>query len=173
MAHRRGRFVRPAPKTKIWIGAGVGDTTIVASTVQLISSLSAAALLLRPFTVLRSRILLFYGSDQVGVSERPIGSFGQLVVTRAASTLGVTALPDPSAISGDPDQDWFIWQANIVDFRFVSGVGFESAAGIQYVIDSKAMRKVGPNDDIVAVHSQENAVGAVLSTNGRMLIQLH
>ena len=67
MARRvaRARFVRPAPRTKMWIGAGVGITTALGSTTQLISLLSAGALLLRPFTILRTHQEVFWFSAPV------------------------------------------------------------------------------------------------------------
>ena len=61
----------------------------------------------------------------------------------------------------------------IASFIFLSSVGFEGNIQTQYVIDSKAMRKVGSDDDLALVAAQETASGAVLVTNGRQLIQLH
>ena len=167
------RFVRPAPRTKIWIGSGVGESAVAGSTKVLISTFSAGALALRPFTILRTRMLISYRSDQDGADERPFGSYGEMVVTETAAGIGVTAVPNPSGIDGDPDADWYIWQAMMNTVEFQSGVGVERNGDSQYVIDSKAMRKVGPDDDVVAVFDQQNAVGAILNTNGRQLIQLH
>ena len=163
---------RPAAKTKIWIGGGVGSDTIVGGAVQLISSFTAAALLLRPFTILRTRLLVTFQSDQTATSETPFGSFGHIVVSDAVSAIGVTAIPDPSAISGDPDADWHVWQACHHGMKSLTSVGITWGGISQYVVDSKAMRKVGPNEDLVMVFSSEN-VGADLNTNGRILVQLH
>ncbi len=85
MARRtRGRFIRPAPRTKIWIGAGVGATSVGSLATVLISSLSAGALALRPFTVLRTHLLIGIHSDQSVSVEDMVGSFGHIVVTEAA-----------------------------------------------------------------------------------------
>ena len=175
MARRtsRVRFTRPAPKTKIWIGAGVGDVTIVASANAIVSSLSAGALLLRPFTILRTRMLINYESDQAAVSERGFGSLGRIVVSSQAVAAGATAIPDPGTISGDPDADWFVHQPCMFSFLFLDSSGFTDMGSLPYVIDSKAMRKVGPNQDVVTMFSEEGAKGAVLTTQGRMLVQLH
>ena len=173
MARRRSRFVRSAKSTKIWIGAGVGFSAPVASATLLVASLSAAALLLRPFTILRTRMFLHYSSDQQAVGEEPFGSYGQIVVSEQAVAIGVTAIPNPSGVSGDPEADWFVWQAVSSRIKFASAVGFEESVGVQYVIDSKAMRKVDSNQDVVTIFDQESAFGASLTTNGRMLIQLH
>ena len=173
MARRtRGRFVRPSPKTKIWIGAGVGQTTIAGSTVVLVSTLSAGALLLRPFTVLRTRMNIGYFSDQNAATETPFGDFGIMVVTENAVAIGITAIPSPGSTGGDPDADWYVHQAVMSRLQFGSSVGFVEAAE-QYEVDSKAMRKVGPNEDLALVFTQESTVGAVIVTHGRMLVQLH
>ena len=175
MARRtaRARFVRPAPKTKMWIGAGVGSTTIVASSVQLISLLSAGALALRPFTVLRTRMLITYRSDQLAADEVTFGSYGRIVVSDQASAAGAASIPDPGTIAGDPDADWFVHQPVFQAFDAASATGLTWGLSQQYVIDSKAMRKVGPNEDEVAMFSEEGGFGGVLVTQGRSLIQLH
>ena len=171
--HARGSFIRPAPRTKMWIGWGVGQTTVIGNADQVVSTLSAGVLLLRPFTILRTRAVVTWESDQTAATERPLASLGEIVVTETAAALGTTALPDPSGITGDADADWYIWQALMAPFVFASAIGFQSGAGIQYIIDSKAMRKVGPQDDSVTIVSEDNNSGAFLTTNGRQLIQLH
>ena len=154
----------------MWIGSGIGPLTIVASTKTVVSTLSAGALLLRPFTILRTRQLIQYRSDQSVVSERPSGAYGRIVVTDNATAIGITAIPDPTT---EPDAAWFVWQGMHNSFRFGSNVGFDGQDGNQYVVDSKAMRKLGNNDDLAAVVAQDAAVGATITIRGRMLIQLH
>ncbi len=174
MARRRSpaRFVRPAPRTKIWIGAGVGDVTIVASAVSIVSSLSAGALLLRPFTVLRTRQLIAYESDQIALSERTFGSYGSTIVSDQALAAGAASIPDPGTIAGDPEADWFVHQA-VWNSVARSASGMDASAGNVFVVDSKAMRKVGSNDDLVSMFSEESGRGGILTTQGRRLIQLH
>ena len=173
MARRHTRFVRPAPRTKIWIGAGLGKTTIVATSKTLLGSLNAAALALRPFTVLRTRLLLGIETDQVSADEVGFGAYGEIVVTSDASAIGATAIPDPGRIAGDADAPWYVHQPMAYSFQTLSGAGFDPLMMIQYVVDSKAMRKVGPNDDLVSIYSEEGSVGAVITVLGRQLIQLH
>ncbi len=173
MARRsRSRFVRPNPRTKMWIGAGVGQDTIVSATKTLISTLSAGALLLRPFTILRTRQLIFYSSDQITAIEGPFGSYGKIVVTDTAAAIGVTAVPNPDTTAGDPDADWFVHESFASRFTFASAVGIMDI-GYVTTVDSKAMRKVGPDDNVVSMFTQIPTVGALLITQGRMLIQLH
>ncbi len=169
----RGRFVRPSPKTKIWIGSGVGPTAVGAAAVILVSTLSAGALALRPFTILRTRQLITWETDQESADEQPMGAYGKIVVTSDAASIGATAIPDPDTISGNPDADWFVHQSLYESFETLSGAGFQSGMATQYVVDSHSMRKVGPNDDIASIVSEAGAFGAVLTTQGRMLIQLH
>ena len=170
---RSRSFVRPAPRTKIWLGAGIGETTLAAGATSLIGVLNATGLALRPFTILRTRLLISYMSDQDSVSERPFGSYGEIVVTDAATAVGVTAVPNPSSITGDPDADWYVYQPVRTIVANASSVGFDLGGDQQYTIDSKAMRKVGPNDDIAIVVDEESAVGSRIVVLGRQLVQLH
>ncbi len=136
--------------------------------------MSAGALLLRPFTVLRTRMDLLYLSDQEIADESPFGAYARLVVTDTAAALGITAIPNPSGVTGDPEAAWYVWQAMSMQFSVDSvGGSFDGAVGWHYTIDSKSMRKVGPDDNIVSVFTQENAFGSRLITQGRTLIQLH
>ncbi len=174
MARRTTRtFHRPAPKTKMWIGAGVGVTTTGVAGTTLVATLSAGALLLRSFTILRSRIELAVFNDQTAASETSFGTYGQIVVTEAAAAAGIGSIPNPSGVSGDPEADWYIWQAISARFINLTSVGFAQDVLHRYVIDSKAMRKVGPDDQVVSVLDNELATGISIVTNGRQLVQLH
>ena len=170
---RGARFVRPAPRTKMWIGAGVGETSLAGSTKVFVGSYSAGALALRPFTILRTHLECIYGSDQLVATENPFGTLGIIVVTDTAAAVGVTAIPDPGGTGGDPDADWFVYQPMAMRFAFLSSVGFNGDDWAHYAIDSKAMRKVGIDDDAVTMFSQESTVGGTVLTTGRQLIQLH
>ncbi len=158
----------------MWIGWGVGNNTVVASTVKLISTYGAAVLALRPFTIMRTRGIIAIRSDQEVADEYPFGSYGSLVVTETAAALGITALPDPDSFigAGDPEQDWYIHQVCQCSFRFGSGVGFQEDSVSEYLIDSRAMRKVGPDDDVVDLFSP-TTLGCQVFSGGRQLIQLH
>ena len=158
----------------MWIGSGIGSSAPAGSATTLVASLSAGALLLRPFTILRSRMLVSWINDQSATSQTTFGVFAKLVVTDQAVAAGASAIPNPSGIDGNPDSDWFVWQAMIDDFIFKSASGFQSRVGqAHYVIDSKAMRKVGPNEDVVTMVDVQGVDGLLLITHGRTLIQLH
>ena len=174
MARRHtSRFVRPAPRTKMWIGAGVGLSSGTGNDKVQISTLSGGALLLRPFTILRTRMELWFASDQAAVGESPQGDYGRIVVTDTAAALGVTAIPDPSSTDGNPEADWFVHQAVSCQIIVSTVVGFVSPGAVRYTIDSKAMRKVGPDDDEVGMFAETGNFGWTLITRGRQLIQLH
>ena len=159
------RFIRPAPRTKVWVGISLGDDTIPAATVQLLGSLNAAALALRPFTILRTHIDLLYSSDQDAAVERLRGSFARGIFSEQAVTAGIASLPDPAS---EFDESWFVYQS----VSYLSDT-LGGDVGQHYAIDSKAMRKVGPNDNVATIFTQAAGVGATLTTSGRYLVQLH
>ena len=154
----------------MWVSGDLSTVTIVGSTKAVIGVLNANALTLRPFTLLRTRIQLLYESDQAAASERPRGTYGEIVVTDTAAALGPTAVPGPSS---NANAKWHVHQPCVVSFGFLSSIGFESSQGRQYMIDSKVMRKVGQDEDIAVVFEQDSASGATLVVQGRLLIQLH
>ena len=173
MARRgHGRFTRPPAKTRLWIGAGVVEKTLVSGASQLLTTLNAAALLLLPFTILRTRLVISYLSDQITQSEFTQGAYGEIVVSESASTVGITAVPTPIE---EPEADFYVFQGMMQSFLLSSAVGISEigGAGSITVVDSKAMRKVGLDDDVVAVFSQRAAFGATIAIEGRQLLQLH
>jgi len=165
------RPIRSSKRTSQWISLRFAPAVIGASTAILLGSLNAAALALRPFTIVRTRMDLRWASDQAAAAEDPFGSFGMMVVTDTAAALGVTAIPDPGS---NEDSDWFLWQGLSVVFSLADATGIDANGGARYDIDSKAMRKVGADDDIVSVVSNLNSAdGGVITINGRMLLKLH
>ena len=173
MARGRGigrRFVRPAPKTKIWIGAGIAEVTLVSNAEALVAVYSAAILAFRPFTILRTRLEINFRSDQVGSTEVPTGVYGEIIVKETATGIGVTALPGTIT---DPEADWYVYQGMTCAFEVVTAAGFMTPAGSSWTVDSKAMRKVGPTDDLAACFQMRNVGGGLLNVEGRQLIQLH
>ena len=163
------RFVRPAPRTSVWVGFSLA-ATITASTATIIGTLNAAALALRPFTIVRTRGYLLWSSDQAAVNEDPRGVMGWTVVSEEAAAAGAASLPDPSTNS---DASWFVYEPYAVDFQFLSSVGFDGDSGMGRMVDSKAMRKVENNDQMTVIATEVGAHGAVIKFIGRMLVKLH
>ena len=166
------RVARARPSTKVWIEIQpVAAATVVnASSVALIGVMNATALALRPFTILRTRLLFHAESDQGAASELPFGSFGLIVVTESAAAAGIGSLPTPNT---EADASWFVWQAWLSSFVLASAVGFNEPSGSDYDIDSKAMRKVGIDDQVAVIAENVSGVGSQVVVNGRMLVQLH
>ncbi len=174
--NRKSGFIRRSGvmrRETLWLGGVYQDTAIAAaSTALILTALTAAGLALRPFTVVRSRGLLFVSSDQEAGDERQSVAYGACVVSDQAVGIGVTAVPTPAT---DNDSDlWFVHESLFNNFQFASGVGFDGASGTKYPIDSRAMRKVEDGSDLITV-VETSAVSfgtRVLSFN-RVLLKLH
>ena len=173
MARRsHGRvFTRPAPRTTMWTGNRLAATTISAGA-TLLTIFNAAALALRPFTIIRVRIVISYTSDQAAVSESQQGVLSQQVVTESAADAGIASLPTPLT---EPDADYHVYAPIFQDIVFLSSVGVleNVGGGSVTVVDSKSMRKVGIDDQCVTVLEQQSALGTVIAIEGRTLIKLH
>jgi hypothetical protein len=138
----------------------------------ILASLTAAELAMRPFTVVRSRILVGVTSDQAAVSENQVAGFGIAVVSDQANAIGVTAVPTP--ITDLASDLWMVHQLLYNTFVFASGVGFADDGLHQYEIDSKAMRKVDIGQDLVVVGERSGAGDGInLFMGGRVLIKVH
>jgi len=173
MARRftRSRGRSGAPRETEWASIAVIEATLGGSpTAVLAASLNAAALLLRPFTVVRTRGIMHVISDQAASTETYGVAMGLAVVSDQASAVGVTAVPTPIT---DRDSDlFFVYEEIISRFEFKTGVGFEASTGTLMAWDSKAMRRVNGDQDIVL--TVENEInGAIINVAGRMLLKLH
>ena len=170
MAHNRSRgrrFGKTGETT--WLTAGTVAATVAASVKTQIATLNAGGLALRPFTVMRTRLTCMFESDQTATSERLHGAFGGIVVSDVASALGITGIPGPISDATSP---WVFYQGMLQSFLFADSTGFIANGGQQYEIDSKAMRKVGTNEDLNFVFEMAAAKGGVLTVEGRMLVKL-
>ena len=173
---RRGftrRDGRTAARETIWFGfAEVRSTLASASLAAIFHSLNAAALALRPFTIVRSHFLWHLRSDQAGATENADVGFGIAVVSDQASAVGVTAVPTPFADFGSGL--WFSHTMLANHLTFISGVGVFPDNDAMVQIDSKAMRKVDSGQDIVTVLENSSlSDGSTSFIAGRMLVKLH
>jgi len=159
----------------LWFGnTGFAATLAATTSVALVTSLSASALSLRPFTIIRTRGQLHCRSDQQGASESYGGSYGVAVVSDQAVAAGITAVPTPTV---DSDSDlWHVYEFLIGRFNFGSSASFADV-GITRIVDSKAMRKVEDGQDMVEVIEGPGtgitATGCVMSGFVRTLVKLH
>ena len=149
------------------------QTLTGAGSEALSGSLNAAALALRPFTIIRVRGIIGVSSDQGVAAEDQSGAFAMAVVSDQASGIGIIAVPSPIT---DRGSDLFFVYEDVVASMFVasnSGVVPDFMQGIR-TFDSKAMRKVNEDQDIVLVKGTSGiSDGAIIYTAGRMLLKLH
>ncbi len=120
----------------------------------LMASLNAAALSLRPFTIVRSRGMLWMATDQVAATEDPFGALGSAIVSDQASAIGITAIPTPWTDAGS--SLFFQYQMMMANLQFSTAVAYTNV-GRTWEIDSKAMRKVDIGQDLVLVAENGNA----------------
>jgi len=175
MAHRRnarGRIGQRSDRQPVWFFIRVSTTAVAGgSTAVLLSTFNAAALLLRPFTIIRTHLLLQMSTDQSIASELFVGAYGMQVVTEQAAAAGIASVPTPIS---ETDADFFVYQPVIDSFLFADATGIVEPSGIQYSIDSKAMRKVGINEDLsTTIESTSGSDGGLITVIGRMLVKLH
>ncbi len=156
----------------LWIPAPAADTTLgAASTAAIIGSFSAAALALRPFTIVRTRGFLHIRSDQTAATENWGASYGLAVVSDQAVAIGVTAVPTPETDKGS--DLWFVYESIYGQFTLGSQVAF-TEVGYFKDFDSRAMRKVEDGQDlIIAIETPSISGSARVMDTLRMLIKLH
>ena len=127
-------------------------STVAADTLVLLASFSAAGLAnIQKSTLIRVRGIVGVRSDQGAAFEDAQGAFGIAVVTDTAASLGVTALPDP--VNDAAGDYWQTWQG-----LFSTPIQSTSARSpTQYMVDSKAQRKLGDLDAIVLLFKNAHA----------------
>ncbi len=176
MAHRtfrRGAGAIASKRLTSWFEFQPVLTNLSAVGGTIIFSLNAAALALRPFTIVRTRFLVGIISDQTAASENQVGALGMAVVSDQAVAVGVTAVPTP--IIDMASDLWFVHQLMYNTFVFASGIGFQDGGLKVTEIDSKAMRKVDIGQDMVVVGGLSGAASAgfTMFVGGRMLVKVN
>ena len=122
-------------------------------------------------TVIRTRGLFSFKSDQSAASEENVGALGIAVVTAQAVSVGITAIPHPVT-----DAAWGGWFYHTYFSRamlVLSGVGVDPNNVMNIVIDSKAARKVDEDERLVVVIENSSAAGMEVTTMERFLSKLH
>ena len=173
---RRSGFVTRGGRSRresLWLFLSpVNFVLAAASQAVITNSLNAGALALRPFTVVRSRLQWFVKSDQTGALERYQTAWGAAVVSDQANAIGVTAVPTPFTDLGS--DLWFMHSVIAGSFTFVTGSGFHPVGGTMKEIDSKAMRRVNDDQDLVFVAENSSiSLGTDHMVSGRILVKLH
>ncbi len=165
------RQVRAPRREMVWFGNGLATGTTSAGN-TLLSTLNAAALALRPFTVVRTRLTILIQSDQSATSEAVQGVYSRQVVKETAAAIGVSAIPGGV---DEPDADFYVYQPLMFNFEFSTAAGEELLIGHAnyWHVDSKSMRKVGIDETIVGVLDLRTALGTIIAIEGRSLVKLH
>ena len=153
----------------VWIGIDFASTTLVAVGGTIMYSFNAAALALRPFTIVRTRMEFMLTSDQAAAVEFQAFGFGWCVVSDQAAAIGVTAIPTPVT---DIGSDLFFAVKNI--FSDESALTDRAKSGTKVSLDSKAMRKVNEDEQPLGV-GELSAIGQgmIVFSAGNMLVKLH
>jgi len=148
----RGRLGATRRETA-WLFIQTVEATLGgAPTATLANSLNAAALAMRPFTIIRTRGVLYVSSDQVAATERYMGDMAMAVVSDQAVAIGVTAVPTPATDKGS--DLFYVYEQVVGTFTFLDATGsLQKGEMIQY--DSKAMRRVNDDQDQIVVFENE------------------
>ena len=172
MAHRRdfrrGAAAIAQSRLTTWAFITPVATTLATNTTAvLVSSLNAAALALRPFTIVRMHLEVFMRSDQSAAVEAQAASIGAAVVSDQSVAIGVTAVPTPTTDAAS--DKWFLHK-----FLFGNSVSLtdQTVPGVRYTLDSKAMRKVDGGSDLIwVVEGGGIEAGSMVTFGGRFLIK--
>ena len=172
MARTRTRRVsgKSSKRVLIWLALELDPVTVAANTGVLLGSLNAAALALAPFTVIRTRGIFTFRSDQIADAEQFAGAIGMQVVTQQAVGAGIGSIPTPLA---EADSDFFLYENYFGSTLDGGGAVQVHESQVQRVFDSKAMRKVDKNDNIAITAEATALAGTSVGVYGRILIALH
>ena len=162
----RHRLPRGPRRKTTWLQFQDQATTNTGNASSIVFSLNAAALALRPFTIVRSHFAFFLRSDQAAASETQRCLWGAAVVSDQAVAVGITAVPTPDTELGS--SLWFAIMGMYADGQALTDV---TTPGQPFSLDSKAMRKVEVGQDIIVVVENPSNQGWVLNQVGRMLIK--
>ncbi len=167
----RGPALRQGQRRQtVWLDITSTDTTLAAAGTQvLIGVLNAAALALRPFTIVRTRGTWLVTSDQNAATESYFGNLGIAVVSEQAAAVGIGALPTPATERGS---DLFLLLETWAGFfRFSAG---SAVSEMPREFDSKAMRKVNEAEQVaIVIEAGTLGSGIDVQVVGRMLVKLH
>ena len=173
---RRREFARGASAIRSrrltsWLDLPFATTTLTAAGGTIVLSLTAEELSKRPFTIVRTHMMVHMTSDQIGADEQQFAAVGMCVVSDQAAAIGVTAVPTP--VTDAASDLWFFHNNVAAEFAFVTGVGFDASAGETSQFDSKAMRKVNNDQDVLLIVELATGISSGLSITigGRLLIK--
>jgi hypothetical protein len=145
----------PTIREKSWVGLPRSITSLSTNATFLGGVLD----FIGPGTLLRFRcndILMTFNATQQ-VDDDINLTLGLGIVSTDAAALGATAMPDPL---GEPDYPWVWWGNYTLRSQLSSGVNGLGSSVIRIEADSKAMRRVKPQQSLVWIIEASGASGA-------------
>jgi len=163
----RGRGVR---QTTEWIeGPGGGTSQAISAAGEIILGNGISPNLAFTLRRLRGEILYTLTSVAAATDEVRMTS-GIAVVSADAFVLGITAMPDPLEDAGYP---WVWWDTVNFNPEIAAPEGVDGVGSVRRVVDSKAMRKMKPDETlawIVEFSGESGTVVAAAMASSRMLV---
>jgi len=113
-----------------------------------------------PQTIMRTRGMMSIIPDVTTADLSIVGAVGMGVVSQEAFAAGVASVPEPFT---DADWGgWFVWRSFGLRFNFETAIGVNFVpANWQFEVDSKAMRRVTPNEVLVVVAESQGGAFAI------------
>ena len=172
MARRRFPVARGPRRQTTWVGpADQAYITVTSAAKVLVGSFAPATSvpsMQRP-TIVRTRGEIHVIPAAFAADVQIVGAFGMCVVSTDAAAAGIASIPGPF---DDADWDgWFVWQSFGLTYNFDTAVSGRDVAGYRMEVDSKAMRKLGPNDTVAIVAESQSSAFQINSPL-RMLVKL-
>ena len=160
MARGRGRFpqARGQRRATSWIGsADQAYTSVAATTAVLLETFPVdGSFVEEGFTIVRVRGVLSVELSASSADQEAVGAFGIGIFNDSAVAAGVGSLLSPWT---ELDWDgWLVWQAWAFTFESITQAGVLMFSK-EFMIDSKAMRKVQPQETVCVI--AESEIGAV------------
>ena len=140
------------------------------SKIQYSTGLTAAEITKLPFTIVRT-IGFAWIQVQVETDAVASGAFGAAVVSQRATTVGITALPDP--VTESEADFWFLFEPWTAGLRAIAAAGGND---MPYMMrfESKAQRKIEEGEDIAFIMANASSSAAIsFQIQLRVLIKLH
>jgi len=167
VARPRGRSFVQSKSARLtqWIGpADQGPIAVASGGATLIDSVAFN----QPATIMRTRGYVGIRATNAGADATIVGAIGVAIVSEEAFLAGVASIPEPYT---DADWGgWYVWRSFSFRHQFFDATGV-LLEDFGFEVDSKAMRKVAPNEALVFIgESQQGAFDVVDST--RTLIKL-
>ncbi len=122
-----------------------------------------------PVTILRCIGELLINLDETSVAGDEVQiTAGIAIVSADAFSVGASALPDPEE---DPEFDWLWWYPTFLAAPDASESSHSGASRIR--VDSKAMRKVKPSQNLIGVVQYKDITGLpAVQVNGMFRVLL-